>query len=64
MPTKDAPFPNEVLVNAEDAERQLAELLAQARSGACITIQVQNRPVARLVPVNAPSSGTATAAGR
>ena len=46
-------------VNAFDAKTHLSQLLRQAEQGRSITITRHGKPVARLVPMDAPSSAGA-----
>ena len=44
------------LVNAFDAKTHLSQLLRQAEQGQSITITRNGKPVARLVPIDSPTS--------
>ena len=46
-------------VNAFDAKTHLSQLLRQAEQGRSITITRHGKPVARLVPIDTPSSAEA-----
>ncbi|MDO4231234.1 MAG: type II toxin-antitoxin system prevent-host-death family antitoxin [Lautropia sp.] len=49
------------VIGAHEAQNRMSELLRQVDAGQSFTIKVQERPVARLIPVAADAADTAQA---